>query len=297
MCEGEQVEETAGTVGRGVRKSEVGLATGKEMSHVDVYDCDDAAATAIFYHGNITFATFYHNFLEELAARGIRALAPDRIGMGRSSGKPGSFTVADLWNQANAVMEYVADRYEPPFLAIGHSVGGTLALEHFLAEPRLAACVANNIRHPASEKVGLREKVELALFRAGAKMLPRVQLDTLGLVEGEAAAMCEPDRVCLRRIMAADGSDHTAKDFTIGSLAAYIKFRAPGDHAEVARPLLVLIGDRDTEQEMILAQEAVDAIEGPVTLEVVEGAGHFVLETDYERAADKIVEWLEACAL
>lgn len=268
------------------------MATGDKTTHVDLYDVDDALSTLIFYHGNITFSAFYHNFLEELAARGHRVLAPDRIGMGRSSGKRGAFSVHDLWSQSNGVMDYITNHYEPPFAVMGHSVGGTLAFEHFLAEPRLAGCIANNIRHPASESTSLRDRVELAVFKASARVAPWVQVDTLGVVEGEMEGMSEPDRICLKRIMAEDGSEHTAKDFTMGSLAAYINFRAPGDHMEIDRPLLLLIGSLDTESELWMAEEAARRIAGPVSLEVVPGAGHFILETDYERSAEIVDEWL-----
>ncbi|RJQ56118.1 MAG: alpha/beta hydrolase [Actinobacteria bacterium] len=277
---------------RHLRRDELVLGTGDKTTHIDLYDIDDALSTVIFYHGNITFAAFYHNFLEELASRGHRVLAPDRAGMGRSSGKRGSFTVEDLWNQANGTMDLIADRYEPPYLVIGHSVGGTLAFEHFLSDPRLKACVAGNIRHPSSEAKGIRDRIELALFKLSARLTPWVQVDTLGVVESEMEGMSEPDRICMRRVMAEDGSEHRTKEFTMGSLAAYVNFRAQEDHGRIDRPLLLLIGDLDSEQELWMAREAAAEIEGPVTLEIVPGAGHFLLETDYERSAEIVDEWL-----
>ncbi len=279
---------------RHLRRDDLVLGTGDKTTHIDLYDIDDALSTVIFYHGNITFAAFYHNFLEELASRGHRVLAPDRAGMGRSSGKRGSFTVEDLWNQANGTMDLIADRYEPPYLVIGHSVGGTLAFEHFLSDPRLSACVAGNIRHPSSEAKGIRDRIELALFKLSARLTPWVQVDTLGVVESEMESMSEADRICMRRVMAEDGSQHRAKEFTMGSLAAYVKFRAQEDHGRIDRPLLLLIGDLDSEQELWMAREAAAEIEGPVTLEIVPGGGHFLLETDYERSAEIVDEWLHA---
>lgn len=270
------------------------IPAGDQTSHVDLYDVDNALSTILFYHGNITFAAFYQRFFEEVASRGHRVLAADRIGMGQSSGRRGRFTVTDLWNQANGLLDFAAERHEGPFVAMGHSVGGTLAYEQFMAEPRLAACVANNIRHPSSESESFRDKVELTLFKAGARIFPGVQLDTLGVVEGEAERMSEPDRICIQRILAGDGSAHAANDFSIGSLAAYIRFRAPGDHTLVDRPLLLLVGELDTEHEIHLAREAKSRISGPVTLEVMHGAGHFLLATHPEESAETVDEWLRA---
>lgn len=287
-------ETSAASSRQDVTCGELSLPTGGETTHVDVYDIERPLSTAIFYHGNITHAAFYHNFLEELASRGHRVLAPDRIGTGRSGGTPGTFTVQDLWNQSNGVMAHIAGHYEPPFIVIGHSVGGTLAYEHFLAEPRLAGCVANNIRHPGSEATGVRDRIELKLFRMSAHLVPWIQFDTLRIVEGEMRSMSEADRICMRRIMAEDSSEHTAKAFTMGSLAAYIDYRTPGDHTKLDRPLLLLAGELDTEQELVLMQEAAEWIEGPVTVELVPGAGHFLLETDYERSAEIVDEWLRA---
>lgn len=277
-----------------VTRSEASVPTGDETTHIDVYDVERAKATVIFYHGNITYAAFYHNFLAQLAAHGYRVLAPDRIGMGRSSGRPGTFTAQNLWDQAHGVMKFALAASDAPVCVVGHSVGGTLAYEHFVAEPRLAVCVANNIRHLASESKSLRERIELKAFKVWAKLVPWVRVDALGIINREASRMSEADRVVLRRVLATDGPSHTASAFTVGSLTAYIEFRAPGDHRTLDRPLMLLIGELDTELEMELAHEAMAEIDGPVTLEVVPGAGHFLLETDYERTAEIVDEWLSA---
>jgi pimeloyl-ACP methyl ester carboxylesterase len=76
-------------------------------------------------------STVFAGLAQRLARRGMRTIAVDLPGFGRSPGPPGALTPARM---AEPVIELARELEEPPIL-LGMSMGGRVALEAALIEP------------------------------------------------------------------------------------------------------------------------------------------------------------------
>ena len=66
------------------------------MAYVD----EGAGPPVVLVHGNPTWSFYYRSLIEALPPLGLRAIAPDHIGMGRSE-KPSAPSTRTRWRAAS----------------------------------------------------------------------------------------------------------------------------------------------------------------------------------------------------
>jgi len=105
---------------------------------LSVFDHGEGGTPLLFLHGNSCDHTFLAPQIEHFAAR-RRVVAPDLRGHGASGKPPGDYTFARLADDVAGV----ADALElSSVVAVGHSMGGVVALELCRRHPGLVAGVA-----------------------------------------------------------------------------------------------------------------------------------------------------------
>lgn len=98
---------------------------GHEMAYVD----EGSGAPVLLVHGNPTWGFYYRSLIAALPAAGLRAIAPDHIGMGRSD-KPRAadypHTLRRRVLDLGAFIDAMA--FDQPLSIVAHDWGGAIAL-------------------------------------------------------------------------------------------------------------------------------------------------------------------------
>lgn len=189
--------------------------------------------TLVFLHGYAGMADMWRRVLDRLPAD-CRAIALDMRGSGCSDRPPAGYTIAALTSDLTQVVEGLA---LPPFVLVGHSMGGAVGLSYALERPgRLRGLVLVN---PAPADGQLHEDPG-ALSRAAAAMAGNPAL---------LRAFCD---AITERDVAADVVE-AAYQHAASMTEAYLRecvesmlaFDVAARLADVRVPVLVVAGDRD----------------------------------------------------
>ena len=270
------------------------------MAYLDVPPADGsdapAAGTVVLLHGEPTWSFLYRSMIPVLADAGLRVVAPDMIGFGRSD-KPAAARAHTYgrhlaWMRA-LLVDHLALR---DVTLVGQDWGGLLGLRLAVEEPGLVGrLVASNTGLPTGD-VSMPEL--WWRFRHAVETAPRLDIGWL------VAAGC------------ARGLDDTARagydapfpdeEYKAGprAMPGLVPVtpddpEAPANRAawaalgEWQRPFLVAFGDSDPitgGMAPVLARHVPGAagVEHPT----IEGAGHFVQEDAGEEAAERIARFL-----
>jgi len=227
--------------------------------YVEERDGADPAVACI--HGFCQSSAYWAPTLDRLASRGVRAIAPDLPGFGRSSREDGPYTMSAL---ADAVVRALDERRIPRVRLAGSSMGGVVAQQLVLRYPErverlLLVATGAVMNDPAA---GLAKSEE---FRASpwneATVAPIVAGFFLRApAEGEAARF---RRIALEAAHAAavEASRSNAQNNTLDRLT------------EIRVPTLIVQGRHDkarTPEHGALMRERIPGAE----LAVIEDAGH-----------------------
>jgi haloalkane dehalogenase len=102
---------------------------------------DPAGTPVIFLHGNPTSSHAWRNVAPHMGP-GVRTLAPDLVGMGRS-GRPASpYRFVDHAHALDAWVTALDLARAPGLVLVGHDWGGALALDHAARHPGRVRAVA-----------------------------------------------------------------------------------------------------------------------------------------------------------
>ena len=97
-----------------------------------VEEREGAGPAVVCIHGFCQSSAYWTPTLDRLAARGVRGLAPDLPGFGRSSGEPGPYTMSAM---ADAVVRVLDERGVERVRLVGSSMGGVVAQQLVLRHP------------------------------------------------------------------------------------------------------------------------------------------------------------------
>ncbi|MFT6864085.1 MAG: alpha-beta hydrolase superfamily lysophospholipase [Akkermansiaceae bacterium] len=107
---------------------------GQSLHRLILQPEDHKKGTLLFFHGQGDFIDRYPAILEGFVDAGYRCLLTDLPGHGRSPGRrgvvPGFDFIDELFRES-------ITHLEGPAIIAGHSMGGLLALRHFLGHPDL----------------------------------------------------------------------------------------------------------------------------------------------------------------
>jgi pimeloyl-ACP methyl ester carboxylesterase len=212
-------------------------------------------------HGFCQSSEYWAPALERVAAKGLRALAPDLPGFGRSAGEPGPYTMSTM---ADAIVRLLDARQIARARLVGGSMGGVVAQQLVLRHPGrveklMLVATGAVMNDPAA---GLAKAEEIAAA-------PWDEAEVAPIVAGFFhRAPAEAELVRLRRIAldaahaaAIEAARSNAQNNTLDRLA------------EIRVPTLIVQGRYDRARTPEHGALMRDRIAG-AALAVIEDAGH-----------------------
>jgi haloalkane dehalogenase len=275
-----------------VRHADVG---GLRMAYVETGPPD--GEPVLLLHGEPSWSFLYRTVMPVLAAAGLRAIAPDLVGFGRSD-KPAGIRDHSYARHVEWVRVLAFDRLDLRGLTlVGQDWGGLIGLRLAAEHPgRFARVVAANTGLPTGDvpMPGIWWR-----FREVVTTAP--SLDVSRLVQSG----------CQHRLTAAELAAYDAP-FPDASYQAGVRAMpllvptAPDDPAAEAnraawerlrqwdKPFLVAFSDKDpiTGGMAAIFKRAVPGAAG-ITHPVIEGAGHFLQEDAGDRLGTAITEFIQ----
>jgi len=252
----------------------------------------------LLLHGEPSWSFLYRKVMPVLADAGLRAIAADLAGFGRSdkSAEPGDHSFA---RHVEWIRTLAFDRLDLHDLTIvGQDWGGLLGLRLVAEQPdRFARVVAANTGLPTGDQpmadvwLRFREVVRTAPTLSVSRL---VQSGCQTRLSAEVLAAYEapfPDPSFAAAVRAMPGLVPTSPD----DPAAEANRAAWRQLASWDKPFLVAFSDRDPITGA-MAPVLKQTVPGAADLEhpVIEGAGHFLQEDAGERLGDVIADFVRA---
>jgi epoxide hydrolase 4 len=251
----------------------------------------------LLLHGFPDSSAGFLELCEDLAARGFRALAVDLKGYGLSDKPEGlePYRLSAILQDLVAVIHWIG---QAPVAVLGHDWGGTLAFCLASEQPELVSrLIVLNAAHPASYARALKRGVQLlrswyVLFfqlrglaewvvtRRGVFrwLLRRLVVNRALLTEERVEAV--------RRELLRPGAARAALSYYRAA------FRWPLRCSRViSAPTLILWGMKDPALDIGLLSDLHEHVTS-VTVEQVEGAGHFVQWDEPGRVVQAVARFL-----
>jgi haloalkane dehalogenase len=272
------------------------VGDGVRMGYVEAGPPDGEAV--LLLHGEPSWSFLYRKMMAVLAAAGLRAIAPDLIGFGRSD-KPAEPSDHTYARHVEWVRAFAFDRLDLRGVTlVGQDWGGLIGLRLVAEHPgRFARVVAANTGLPTGDQPMPDVWWQ---FRRVVERAPG--LDVSRLVQAGCQTRLAPP------VLAAYAAPFPDESYLAGPRAMpTIVPTAPDDPANQAnraawarltewdRPFLVAFSDRDPITGG-MAPVLKRAIPGAANLEhpVIEGAGHFLQEDAGERLGEVVAAFVRA---
>lgn len=244
-------------------------------------------ADVLLTHGLGEHAGRYGHVAVALAAHGIRLMAYDLRGHGRSSGRRGDVESYDvLLDDLRAVAAQAPWSGQPIFL-FGHSLGGQITLRHLQRDrPSVAGAI---IASPWLRLAFEPPRWKVALARAAMRLAPGLTFST-----GMRVERLSRDVEHVRAMADAHLMAHriSARMFFAVSAQGEVALR---DAGEIAVPLLLLHGEADPITHWRTTEELART-HGPAekTLRIYEGVLHEAHnDIGRDRVLQDVAEWIE----
>jgi haloalkane dehalogenase len=269
----------------------VTVADGLRMAYVQAGPED--GRPVVLLHGEPTWSFLYRRIIPILARTGVRVIAPDLIGFGRSD-KPADVDAHTYAGHVEWVRSFAFDALNlTGVTVVGHDWGGLIGLRVATEHPdRIAALVATNTGLPTGDQ----EMPEVWLrFREAVRTAP--VLDVPRMVRSGCRTMPTP------QVLAAYDAPFPDETFKAAprAMPGLVPTR-PDDPASAPnraawrrlstwdRPFLVAFSDADP-----ITSPMAPVLSGVVpgaTSVTIAGAGHFVQEDAGERLGAAIAEFV-----
>jgi pimeloyl-ACP methyl ester carboxylesterase len=250
------------------------------------YESTGAGAPVLLVMGLGMNATGWWRTVPVLAGAGLRVIAFDNRGMGRSSRPPGPYSLAQLADDCVAVLDAAGESSAHVY---GISLGGMIAQELALRHPgRVRSLVLGATTPGGARSVAIDADVR-AFFDRRAGMPPEeavwasVPYNYGPGTRAEHAQRIGEDIAQRLRFPA-------EPEFYLAQLAAALSHDAHERLGEIAAPTLVIHGDSDVMVPPGNAALLVEAIPD-ATLELLPGAGH-LYPTDEPTADARVARFL-----
>jgi pimeloyl-ACP methyl ester carboxylesterase len=268
-------------------------------------------------HGFPEFWWCWRHQLPALAAAGYRAVALDLRGYGASDKPPRGYDTITLAADVAGVIRALG---ETGAVIVGHDWGGWLAWSMPGLAPRETRAVAAlSMAHPLTLRSALtRDRAQRRAWRPVLEfqlpMRPERQLTrgdrAVALIEQWSASTAPggsaqpfPDHEALevyRRAMRVPFVAHSALEYYRWALRSVPRRDgrrfADAIKDRISVPLLQLHGELD---EFVLPKTAVAShrrVAGPLTYELIPGAGHFLPEEAPDQVTTALLTWLKTLA-
>jgi haloalkane dehalogenase len=269
----------------------VTLPDGLRMAYVAAGP--DDGEPVLLLHGEPSWSFLYRAVIPVLAAAGLRAIAPDLVGFGRSD-KPAELADHSYAGHVEWVRAFAFDALDlRDVTVVGHDWGGLIGLRLATEHPsRVARIVATNTGLPTGDQ----EMPEVWLrFREAVRTAP--DLDVPRLVQAGCRTGLAPE------VLAAYDAPFPDGTFKAGCRAMpNLVPTTPDDPASAAnraawqrltawdKPFLVAFSDRDPITGA-MAPVLASVVPGARSV-TIEGGGHFVQEDTGPRLGEEIAKFV-----
>ncbi len=254
-----------------------------------------SAAPVLMLHGEPSWSYLYRKMIPIFAARGIRAIAPDLVGFGRSD-KPARREDYTYQRHVDWITQLVRRLDLSRITLVGQDWGGLIGLRIATEHPeRFAGCVAANTGLPTGDgPVG-------DAFKAWLKFSQETQIFQVGrIIQGACVTQLGAD------VVAAYDAPFPEERFKAGARQFPVLVPiSPDDPAAAAnrkawqvlrrweKPFLTAFSDSDPVTkgaEVLLQSEIPGARNQPHT--TIKGAGHFLQEDKGEKLARVVIDFI-----
>ena len=207
----------------------------------------DAAAAVVFHQGTLSDLLVWGSWLEELEGRGVRAIAINRTGYGRSTAKPDRI-VRDVAADVSSLLTHLG---VARFVSVGWSGGGPHALADGLDDRCLGVVTLAGLAPFDAEGLDFYDGLKDADVREYEAALRDVE-ELVELMHDPAHGLewCEPDARALASDAASELTSATARCLSFGEDCLrddYHAYLSPWgfDVTELRVPVVLFQGDLD----------------------------------------------------
>ncbi|MGH8446113.1 MAG: alpha/beta fold hydrolase [Solimonas sp.] len=214
---------------------------------------DESCLPIVLFHDSLGSVELWREFPGLLAqAARRRVIAYDRLGFGQSDARHDTLTPAFIGDEAAATLPALrAQLGVERFVALGHSVGGCMAICAAAAYPQEVAALVT-----IASQAYVEDRTRDGILAAEAGFADAAQFARLQKYHGEKA----------RWVLEAWTRTWLAPQFAHWNLDAEL--------ARVQCPLLVLHGDRDEYGSVAHPRHIAGHAGGPATLHILADCGH-----------------------
>ncbi len=230
-----------------------------------------ASATILLFHDSLGCVELWRDFPEQLAiATGMRVVAYDRLGFGRSDAFPGVLPPTFIHDEAEWAVPRLRDELQLGSLVpFGHSVGGGMA-------------VATAARH---------RDACVALVTESAQSFNEQR--TLEGVRAARVAFAQPGQLERLTRYHGDKARWVLEAWTETWLApAFANWTLDDELREVRCPTLALHGDADEFGSALHPERIANLVTGPSRAVLLDGCGHVPHREQPERVLDEVTRFL-----
>jgi pimeloyl-ACP methyl ester carboxylesterase len=270
--------------------SEVSIPSRSVALYGVATEAGTGGAPTILLLPGVGFHSFeYADLARLLAGAGFSSLAFDYRGHGRSGGKRGRWTLADLVVDTRAAIDWVTARRAEPVVAFGNSLGAMVAIRTANADDRIAAVAASNCAAKVADfLLTPMRRILFASAKAVAPILPvRISLNHFysydQLIDNPA---------WIRRI-SSDPLIGEARRLSIATYRTLIdEWDGTSEVRQLAQPLLLVQGTRDAFQPGEQTELLYAAARAPKARVRVD-TGHLPHLERPDLLVECLAEWLE----
>jgi pimeloyl-ACP methyl ester carboxylesterase len=216
-------------------------------------DVEPAGAPLLLLHDSLGCVELWRDFPAQLAAAtGRRVIAYDRLGFGRSDARVGRPSKDFVAEEATTILPALREQLAiDRFVAVGHSVGGGMAVEIAAHEP--ADCEA---LVTMAAQAFVEDRTIAGLLVAQAQFRDPAQVERLARYHGDKAAW--------------------ALDAWLGQWLdpAFAAWSLADALPRVVCPTLAIHGEQDEYGSVAHPQRIAGGVSGPARVAILPGVGH-----------------------
>lgn len=252
----------------------------------------------VLIHGTPAFSHIWRNVVPKLTAAGYQVHVYDLLGFGRSE-RPADPRVDTSVSAQVPVLLKLLDIWKLDRAHIvGHDIGGSIAQHLAVYHPArvISLTLIDSVSFDSWPSPRTRQQIAAGLDALISATDADHRAHTRSWLE---TAITDPARLT-------DGTVDAYLEMVAGPIGQASLYQHQVAHydakhtlgvgarlGELKMPVQILWGEKDAWQDIAWARKLHAAIPGSL-LKVIDGAGHFVMESHPDRIADEIVTFVEA---
>jgi pimeloyl-ACP methyl ester carboxylesterase len=235
-------------------------------------DRGGSEAPIVLFHDSLGCVALWRDFPEHLAhATGRDVMAYDRLGFGQSDPHPGRLERDFVRDEACHAFRCLREALGiGRFVALGHSVGGGMAVACAAAYPETCRALITE-----SAQAFVEGRTIEGILAAKKAFAQPGQVERLARYHGDKAAW----------VLSAWIDTWTSAEFAGWNLDELLP--------RVACPSLIIHGDQDEYGSLLHPERIAGLAQGPASLRILHGCGHVPHREEREKVIDMVTRWLQ----